>query len=167
MKINLLLFSVFIGAFFCGTVVAKPYSSVLPTQFPLKKIQITVSNQSNKENVEKYKITLNGNGNSYLIKNNQQQPLNVTIDTLIELLNDFYAVHFFEISDTFNVKKKVVLKDSQTVTTMVNKEPTTESKKVCVQLRAYKKCLSVIDNQPLAASQIVNKIETLFGATDH
>lgn len=86
---------------------------------------------------------------------------------MIELLNDFYAVHFFEISDTFNVKKKVVLKDSQTVTTIVNKEPATESKKICVQLRAYKKCLSVIDNQPLGVSQIVNKIETLFGAAGH
>lgn len=166
MKINLSLFSILIGVFFSSTVAAKPYSSILPTQFPLKKIQITVSSQSNKENAERYLISLNGNGNSYFIKNNQQ-PLNVTNDTLIELLNDFYAVHFFEISDTFNVKKKVVLKDSQTVTTIVNKEPAIDSKKVCVQLRAYKKCVSVIDNQPLGVSQIVNKIETLIGAAGH
>ncbi|OAI01340.1 hypothetical protein [Methylomonas methanica] len=165
MKINLLLFSILIGVFFSSTVMAKPHSLVLPTQFPLKKIQITVSSQSNKENAERYQISINGNGNSYFIKNNQQQPLNVTNDTLIELLNDFYAVHFFEISDTFNVKKKVVLKDSQTVTTIVNKEPAIESKKVCVQLRSYKKCLSVIDNQPLGVSQIVNKIETLTRTT--
>ncbi|AMK77057.1 MULTISPECIES: hypothetical protein [Methylomonas] len=165
MKINLLLFSILIGVFFSSTVMAKPHSLVLPTQFPLKKIQITVSSQSNKENAERYQISINGNGNSYFIKNNQQQPLNVTNDTLIELLNDFYAVHFFEISDTFNVKKKVVLKDSQTVTTIVNKEPAIESKKVCVQLRYYKKCLSVIDNQPLGVSQIVNKIETLTRTT--
>jgi hypothetical protein len=76
-------------------------------------------------------------------------------------------VHFFEISDTFNVTKKVVLKDNQTVTTIVNKEPAIESKKICVQLRAYKKCLSVIDNQPLGVSQIVNKIESLIGAAGH
>jgi len=167
MKINPLLFSILIGVFFADTVMAKPYSSVLPTQFPLKKIQITVSSQSIKENAERYQISLNGNGNSYFIKNNQQQPLKVTNDTLIELLNDFYAVHFFETSDTFNVKKKVVLKDNQTVTTIVNKEPVLDSKKVCVQLRAYKKCLSVIDNQPLGVSQIVNKIETLVGAAGH
>ncbi|OQW72279.1 MAG: hypothetical protein BVN35_14205 [Proteobacteria bacterium ST_bin11] len=165
MKINLLLFSILIGVFFSSTVVAKPHSLVLPTQFPLKKIQITVSSQSNKENAERYQISINGNGNSYFIKNNQQQPLNVTNDTLIELLNDFYAVHFFEISDTFNVKKKVVLKDNETATTVINKEPVTESKKVCVQLRAYKKCLSIVDNQPLGVSQIVNKIESLIRKT--
>lgn len=71
MKINLLLFSILIGVFFSGTVVAKPYSPVLPTQFPLKKIQITISSQSNKENAEMYQISLNGNGNSYFSKNNE------------------------------------------------------------------------------------------------
>jgi hypothetical protein len=167
MKINLLLFSILIGVFFSSTVVAKPYSSVLPTQFPIKKVLITVSSQSGNKNTESHQISLNGNANSYVSKNNEKQPLNVTNDTLIELLNDFYAVHFFEISDTFNVTKKVVLKDNQTVTTIVNKEPAIESKKICVQLRAYKKCLSVIDNQPLGVSQIVNKIESLIGAAGH
>ena len=165
MKINLLLFSILIGVFFSSTVVAKPYSSVLPTQFPIKKVLITVSSQSGNKNTESHQISLNGNGNSYVSKNNEKQPLNITNDTLIELLNDFYAVHFFEISDTFNVTKKVVLKNNQTVTTIVNKEPAIESKKICVQLRAYKKCLSVIDNQPLGVSQIVNKIESLTRTT--
>ncbi|WP_445366625.1 hypothetical protein ACH5Y9_14880 [Methylomonas sp. BW4-1] len=165
MKNNLLLFTILLDIIFSNNVLAKPYSPVLPTQFPLKKIQVTISSQSTKENAESYQILLNGNGNSYFIKNNQQQPLNVTNDTLIELLNDFYAVHFFEISDTFNVKKKVVLKDNETATTVINKEPVTESKKVCVQLRAYKKCLSIVDNQPLGVSQIVNKIESLIRKT--
>ena len=167
MKINLLLFSMLLGVFFSNSVMAKPYSSVLPTQFPIKKVLITVSTQSSIKNTEIYHISLNGNGSSYFSKNNEKQPIKVSNDTLIELLNDFYAVHFFEISDTFNVKKMVALKDNQTVTTIVNKEPAIESKKVCVQLRAYKKCLSVIDNQPLGVSQIVNKIESLIGAVGH
>jgi hypothetical protein len=156
-----------LGVFFSNSVMAKPYSSVLPTQFPIKKVLITVSTQSSIKNTEIYHISLNGNGSSYFSKNNEKQPIKVSNDTLIELLNDFYAVHFFEISDTFNVKKMVALKDNQTVTTIVNKEPAIESKKVCVQLRAYKKCLSVIDNQPLGVSQIVNKIESLIGAVGH
>lgn len=167
MKIKQLLFSVLIGVFFSNTVMAKPYSSVLPTQFPIKKVLITVSSQTGNKNTESYRISLNGNGNSYFSKNNEKQAIKVSNDTLIELLNDFYAVHFFEISDTFNVKKRVVIKDNQTVTTIVNKEPAIESKKICVQLRAYKKCLSVIDNQPLGVSQIINKIETLIGAAGH
>ncbi len=167
MKDNLLLFSTLLGVFFSNAVMAKPYSSVLPTQFPIKKVIITISSQSNNKNTVGYHISLNGNGNSFFSKNNEKQPLNVTNDTLIELLNDFYTVHFFEISDTFHVKKKVVLKDNETVTTIVNKDSVIDSKKVCVQLRSYKKCLSVIDNQPLGVSQIVNKIEALIGAAGH
>ena len=167
MKINLLLFSILIGVFFSNTVMAKPYSSVLPTQFPIKKVLITVSSQSGNKNTDRHQISINGNGNSYFSKNDEKKPIKVSNDTLIELLNDFYAVHFFEIADTFGITKKVVLKDNQTVTTIVNKKPAVESKKICVQLRAYKKCLSVIDNQPLGVSQIVNKIETLFGAVAH
>jgi hypothetical protein len=167
MKIKQLLFSVLIGVFFSNTVMAKPYSSVLPTQFPIKKVLITVSSQSGNKNTESHHISLNGNGNSYIIKNDEKQAIKVSNDTLIELLNDFYAVHFFEIADTFYITKKVVLKDDQTITTIVNKEPAIESKKICVQLRAYKKCLSVVDNQPLGVSQLVNKIETLFGAVAH
>lgn len=162
MKNNLLLFTIFLGIIFSNNVLAKPYSPVLPTQFPLKKIQITVSSQSNNKNAEFYNISLNGDGNSFFIKNNEKQPIKVANDTLIDLLNDFYAVHFFETSDTFHIKKKVVLKDSETLTTIVNKESVTDSKKVCVQLRAYKKCISVVDNQPLGISQIVNKIEALI-----
>ena len=167
MKVNLLLSSALLGVFFSNAVTAKPYSSVLPTQFPIKKVILTVSSQPNNKNTMGDHISLNGNGNSFFSKNNEKQPLNVTNDTLIELLNDFYTVHFFEISDTFHVKKKVVLKDNETVTTIVNKDSVIDSKKVCVQLRSYKKCLSVIDNQPLGVSQIVNKIEALIGAAGH
>ena len=167
MKIKLLLLSTILGVFLNNTVMAKPYSSVLPTQFPVKKVEITVSTPANNKNAEIQHISLNGNGNSFFSKNNEKQPLNVTNDSLIEILNDFYAVHFFEISDTFNVKKKLVLKDNQTVTTSVSKEPAIDSKKVCIQLRSYKKCLSVIDNQPLGVSHIINKIEALTGVTGH
>ena len=74
----------------------------------------------------------------------------------------FYVIHFFEIADTFTVKKQVMLKDNKIVTTIVKKESSTNSKRICIQLRSYKKCVTVIENQPLAVAQIVNKIEKLL-----
>jgi len=163
MKVNLLIFSILLGVFVSNNVLAKPYSSILPAQFPVKKILITVSSQPTSGNADIYHVSLKGDGNSFLVKNNEKQPLKISTDTLIELLNDFYSVHFFEIPDTFHIKKKAVLKDNGIVTTIVNKElAATDSKKVCVQLREYKKCVSVIDKQPAGISQIVNKIETLI-----
>ena len=163
MKFILLLSTVLISNLICNTILASPYIPSLPAQYPLNRILITISSQSGKDNSENYKISINGNGASFFNKNNKEkQSLSVTNDRLLELLNDFYAIHFFEIADTFTVKKQVMLKDNKIVTTIVKKESSTNSKRICIQLRSYKKCVTVIENQPLAVAQIVNKIEKLL-----
>jgi hypothetical protein len=137
--------------------------SHLPAQYPLKKVLITLSSQPGKDNPENYQVAISGNGDSFFSQNNKpKQPLSITSDTVLELLNDFYAIHFFEIADTFTVKKQVMLKDNKIVTTVVKKESDMNSKRICIQLRSYKKCVTVVDNQPLAVAQIVSKIETLL-----
>jgi hypothetical protein len=137
--------------------------SHLPAQYPLKKVLITLSSQPGKDNSENYQVAISGNGDSFFSQNNKpKQPLSITSDTVLELLNDFYAIHFFEIADTYTVKKQVMLKDNKIVTTVVKKESDMNSKRICIQLRSYKKCVTVVDNQPLAVAQIVSKIETLL-----
>jgi hypothetical protein len=137
--------------------------SHLPAQYPLKKVLITLSSQPGKDNPENYQVAISGNGDSFFSQNNKpKQPLSITSDTVLELLNDFYAIHFFEIADTFTVKKQVMLKDNKIVTTVVKKESDMNSKRICIQLRSYKKCVTVVDNQPLTVAQIVSKIEILL-----
>ena len=137
--------------------------SHLPAQYLLKKVLITLSSQPGKDNPENYQVAISGNGDSFFSQNNKpKQPLSITSDTVLELLNDFYAIHFFEIADTFTVKKQVMLKDNKIVTTVVKKESDMNSKRICIQLRSYKKCVTVVDNQPLAVAQIVSKIEILL-----
>jgi hypothetical protein len=138
-------------------------ASHLPAQYPLKKVLITLSSQPGKDNPENYQVAISGNGDSFFSQNNKpKQPLSITSDTVLELLNDFYAIHFFEIADTYTVKKQVMLKDNKIVTTVVKKESDMNSKRICIQLRSYKKCVTVVDNQPLAVAQIVSKIEALL-----
>lgn len=159
MKFTLLVFTMLITSLMSNTLLA---GSHLPAQYPLKKVLITLSSQSGKNNPENYQISISGNGDSFFSQNNKpKQPLSMTSDTVLELLNDFYAIHFFEIKDTFAIKEQVILKDNKTITTVIKKEPGMSSKKVCLHLRSYKKCLTVVDNQPLAVAQIVHKIELL------
>lgn len=163
MKINLVLFVALVSVLLSANVLAKPSSTVLPTQFSLSHVLITVSSYSNIQDAENYSISLNGNGESSLSKNIEKRMLNVSNETLVELLNDFYQVHFFEIPDKFQIKKRLVLKENKILTTVLSKESAAERKEVCVKLRTYKKCVSVIDNQPLSVAQIVKKIEALAG----
>jgi hypothetical protein len=160
MKFTLLVFTLLITSLVSNTLLA---GSHLPAQYPLKKVLITLSSQSGKDNPENYQVAISGNGDSFFSQNNKpKQPLSITSDKVLELLNDFYAIHFFEIADTFTVKKQVMLKDNKIVTTVVKKESDMNSKRICIQLRSYKKCVRVVDNQPLAVAQIVSKIETLL-----
>ena len=160
MKFTLLVFTLLITSLMSNTLLA---GSHLPAQYPLKKVLITLSSQPGKDNPENYQVAISGNGDSFFSQNNKpKQPLSITSDKVLELLNDFYAIHFFEIADTFTVKKQVMLKDNKIVTTVVKKESDMNSKRICIQLRSYKKCVTVLDNQPLAVAQIVSKIETLL-----
>lgn len=160
MKFTLLVFTLLITSLMSNSLLA---ASHLPAQYPLKKVLITLSSQPGKDNPENYQVAISGNGDSFFSQNNKpKQPLSITSDTVLELLNDFYAIHFFEIADTYTVKKQVMLKDNKIVTTVVKKESDMNSKRICIQLRSYKKCVTVVDNQPLAVAQIVSKIETLL-----
>ncbi len=160
MKFTLLVFTLLITSLMSNSLLA---ASHLPAQYPLKKVLITLSSQPGKDNSENYQVAISGNGDSFFSQNNKpKQPLSITSDTVLELLNDFYAIHFFEIADTYTVKKQVMLKDNKIVTTVVKKESDMNSKRICIQLRSYKKCVTVVDNQPLAVAQIVSKIEALL-----
>jgi hypothetical protein len=142
---------------------AKPHLSRLPAQYPLKKITISISHQPGAAMPGGYQIIINGDGNSFYRQNSKEkQALTVPKETLLELVNDFYKIHFFELPDTYAVKKQVVLKDNTTVATVVTKQVNVNSKKLCIQLRTYKKCVAIVDNQPVEAAELVKKIEGLF-----
>ena len=160
MKSTLLLLTMLVMSLLTHNLLA---STHLPAQYPLKKILITISNQTNRNTPEGYYISINGNGNSFYTRNNQaKQDLTVTNDTLLELVNEFYTIHFFELVDNYALKKQVVLKDNKTVTTIRMKQSEMNSKKICIQLRTFKKCVTIVDDQPVGVAQLVKKIEDLF-----
>ncbi|MDP3335131.1 MAG: hypothetical protein Q8S55_24565 [Methylococcaceae bacterium] len=135
----------------------------LPAQYPLNKIKISILHKPAPGIPDGYQITINGIGNSFYSQNNHEKhAFTVPRETLLELVNDFYTIHFFELADTYAVKKQVRLKDNTTVATVVTKLANVSSQKMCIQLRTFKKCVTVVDNQPVEAAQLVKKIEGLF-----
>jgi hypothetical protein len=138
-------------------------NSELPLQYPLTAITISILHQTGHGIPGGYQITISGDGSSFYSRNGEtQQPLSVDKKTLLELVNGFYQIHFFELADTYAVKKQVVLKDGTTVATIATKMVDVSSKQLCIQLADFKKCVTIIDEQPAVAAQLVKKIEALF-----
>lgn len=135
----------------------------LPSTYPLKNVIISILHQTSHSIPGGYQVTLSGDGNSFYSRNGEhQQPLAVDKNILLELVNDFYQIHFFELADTYSVKKQVILKDDSTVASIAMKLLDTTNHKVCIQLADYQKCITVINYQPTEAAQLVKKIEGLF-----
>lgn len=143
-----------------NTVSANPN---LPLTYALKDITISILHQTAHGIPGGYQVTLNGNGNSFYSLNGEtQQPLAVDNKALLELVNGFYQIHFFELADTYSIKKQVLLKDDTTVVSVAGKILDSANHKVCIHLADYQKCITVINNQPAEVAQLVKKIEALF-----
>lgn len=143
-----------------------PVRSVPPLQYPLTQVAISILHQTSRGIPGGYEIAIHGNGNGFYLQNADANPvkieLQISSDTLINLLNNFYLIHFFELADTYQVKKQVVIRDNTLIATTASKMADVSSKRLCIQLADYKKCVTIINGQPAEAAQLITKIEKLF-----
>lgn len=124
---------------------------------------ITVIHPIQQNTPESYTISINGSGNSFYTHQNQERKtLTLNNDAFLEILNEFYTIHFFDLEDNYAVKKQLIMKDDKTVTTIINKQTKENGTRLCIQLRKFKKCVVIVDGQPVGAAQLVNKIERLI-----
>ena len=137
----------------------------LPLQYPLAQVSISIDHQTGRGIPGGYRIAIEGSGNgSYRSDSTEtlQTDLAISSNTLLSLLNEFYRIHFFELADTYGVKKQMVLLDKATLATIATKMPDSGSKRLCIQLADYKKCVTIVDDQPAEAARLAQKIEGLF-----
>ena len=137
-------------------------TSDVPTEYSLETVSIAISHKTGRGIAGGYEIAINGSGSSFFIRHDmQKKTIFVDKATLLGLLNDLYKFHYFELPDTYTIKKKVILKDAATLATVATKMIDMGSKRICVQLADYNKCLTVVDNQPADIASLISKIEKL------
>lgn len=138
-------------------------NSAVPLQYTLKEISISLLHQTGHGIPGGYEIIINGGANSFYSRNKEtQNPISIDNKTLLELVNDFYSSHFFELADTYTVKKQVILKNDGSVVTTSMRLMDIASTRLCIQLADYKKCLTIVNGQPVEVAQLITKIENLF-----
>jgi hypothetical protein len=149
-----------------NTAIASQVPSQPPLQYQLYQVRFSVLHQTGRGIPGGYAITIDGDGNGAYVENGTEEPKvierKISQALLMELVNSFYEIHFFELQDTYAVKKQVLLKDHSTVATFVTKRVDIASTKLCVQLADYRKCVTIVDGQPVEAAQLAKKINALF-----
>jgi len=135
---------------------------VPPSQYPLVRVEISIRYQPGRGLQGGYEITIQGDGRGYYRANAITTELQISDGTIVELLNDFYRIHFFDLADNYQIKKRVVLRDDNLVATTAMKITDISSKRLCIQLADYQKCVTIVNDQPADPAQLINKIERLF-----
>jgi hypothetical protein len=77
---------------------------------------------------------------------------------LLNLMNELYRMHFFELPSDYTAEYSVVQKEDGILATMIssmNDEPSTS---VCVSIREYKKCVAYGRKGPLELENLVERV---------
>ncbi len=147
-----------------GVVVAEasPARNEPPRQYPLEQVRISLLHQTSRQLPGGYEITITGDGKAAYVSKEERKALTLQDETLMELLNDFYRIHFFELQDTYTVKKQVSLLDNRLVSTFGHHIVDMGGKRLCIELADYKKCVTIVAGQPPEAERLAAKIRALF-----
>ena len=164
------VFTIFSGLMMMANVVMAgdkiPGQTDFPVKYQLKDVRISILHQTGHRIPGSYQINISGEGRaSYTIDKKQTTNIILPNKTLIELLNDFYRIHFFELQDTYTIKRQIALVDDHSISTFSSRLVDMSSKRLCITLADYKKCVTIIDQQPIVANQLVDRIERIFRKT--
>ncbi len=156
--LSLFIFSGFMLLSGCATAEeSKP-----PVRYPLETVEISIVYHPGRLLPGGYKINIDGNGKASCLTKKGGETLNLQDRNIIELLNDFYRVHFFDLPDTYTVKKQVSLLDDHSVSTFAERLVDISSKQICIKLSSYKKCITIVENRPVEVNRVAEKIKSLF-----
>ena len=137
-----------------------------PRQYRLEQVGITLLFQTPNRNVANFEIAIQGDGRaSYASDKGERRELTLRNEELVELLNEFYRIHFFELQDTYTLKRQVSLLEDGTISTFVHRQVDMGSKRLCIKIADYTKCVTIVANEPPAANELAEKIRSLFVLT--
>jgi hypothetical protein len=148
-----------------GNAMADSGQTKPPLQYELSQVTISIRHQTSRGIPGGYKIIVSGDGTGSYVRNKAGKSvttnLKITKEQLLELINVFYRIHFFELADSYSVRRRVILRDGSTVVTGLRKLVDMGGAKVCIRIADYQKCITMVDNQPVAVADLVKTIETM------
>jgi hypothetical protein len=148
-----------------GNAMADSGQTKPPLQYELSQVTISIRHQTSRGIPGGYELSVSGDGSGSYVQNKVGNPVTInrqiSKDQLLELINTFYQIHFFELADTYSSRKQVLLRDDGSVATIAIKLVDMGGTKVCIRIADYQKCITMVDNQPVAVADLVKTIETM------
>lgn len=132
-----------------------------PREYQIADVMISVTQQPGNPAFNQRKISISGDGTciqTHTMPATTKQCETLSADVVLELINDFYRIRFFDLGDNFKVKRRVFMLDGSTVKQSVLRILDKESARLCFKVSNYEKCITLIQDVPKELEVLVHKI---------
>lgn len=121
----------------------------IPTTYTLEKLNINLTiHAGSKKGASAQHLHISGMGNSTLEQNGKKIPLNYSPENIVNILNTFYQIRFFDLPTRHNIKYSVYLNEDGSIGTNALRMVDASSTTVCFNLPDYEKCVTYGSDGP-------------------
>jgi hypothetical protein len=129
-----------------------------PLSYKIEEVRISLTQAPGSPSFPIERLILFGNGNATLERNGRSVTFDYSQKDLMNVLNEFYKIRFFELPEDYSTEYSVFLDDNHVAQTTALRLSDAESTSVCFAVGNYKKCVTYSHNGPLELENVVKRV---------
>ena len=143
-----------------GAACAQKVRTMPPTVYELASVRIRVTQPSARADIQSRQAVVSGAGASEWKQGDSKASFEYSAEQVVALLNQLYAMRFFEMPELPGAKYSVRLGDDGRVITQALKMADRGGVQVCVEMADYKRCVTSTDNSQPELEQFAQRLFT-------
>lgn len=129
-----------------------------PQSYRLDETTIVITRHPGRSPTPIRRLSIAGTGAATLEQNGQKHAFRYATTDLLAVLNNLYAIRFFDLAGDYTTRRSVFLKDDGTIVTTMLRMVDEPSTTVCVSATSFEKCVSYGAHAPDTLENIVARV---------
>lgn len=135
-----------------------------PANFKLRELTLSAERQPGNAAAKAQRASLSGAGKAMLEKDGASASRNLPPGELMPLVNELFALRFFDLPEDLNVQHSAVLKDDGTVMQRVLRLHDAANESLCFEAGGFRKCVRFSPKTRPELSALVRRVFEAAGA---
>ncbi len=135
-----------------------------PSEYRLDDVRIQLTRHPGMRKAPIQQIELSGTGHATLKRDSTSLSFHYESRKLLALLNELYAIRFFELPASYFVKRSIFLKEDGFIGTQIRRMIDAPNTRICLTVSTYEKCVSYDADGPHELRSIEQRV---FDEAEH
>lgn len=128
-----------------------------PSTYRFDEVRVCITQHAGSPAFSNRRISLSAEG-GIILRDGAIVQLPFTKQDLLNIVNGFYKIRFFELPSDYTARYSVVQKDNDILSTMIWRMEDEPSTSVCIFIKEYKKCVTYSQKGPLELETLVQRV---------